>query len=196
MHAVVGVGPSGNRLTLDAGCSSVAGTDRVRFVNETPATMNLFFESGQENPSYQALAPGGDVVFPTLKAGDSFHIQAEAPGFGVVTIEVATVHGANDCHVQAQAVLTRYTPTSTPTPTPTSTPDNQQDEFDVILEAAGASKIQVIKVIREITGLGLKEAKDLVDSAPSPVFDGKVNKETAERAKARLEAVGASVTLK
>jgi large subunit ribosomal protein L7/L12 len=190
---VLGVGPSGNQLTLDAGCNSVLGTDFIRFNNRTPAAMDFFFESGGENPSYHTLAPGGDVVFETLKAGDSFHIQAQAPGFGVVTIEVATVHRANDCHAQAQAVLT--TPTSSPTPTPPP-PAEEQDEFEVVLEAAGANKIQVIKVIRELTNLGLKEAKELVESAPKSVFDGKVNREMAEKAKAALEGVGASVTIK
>ncbi|MEV7005408.1 50S ribosomal protein L7/L12 [Streptosporangium sp. NPDC051022] len=72
----------------------------------------------------------------------------------------------------------------------------EQDEFDVVLEAAGDKKIQVIKEIRALTSLGLKEAKDLVDGAPKPVFDGKVNKEQAEKAKAALEAVGATVTVK
>ncbi|MFG3442544.1 50S ribosomal protein L7/L12 [Nonomuraea sp. NPDC047897] len=72
----------------------------------------------------------------------------------------------------------------------------EQDEFEVILEAAGDKKIQVIKEIRALTSLGLKEAKDLVDGAPSPVFDGKVNKEQAEKAKAALEGAGASVTVK
>ncbi|WP_030451511.1 50S ribosomal protein L7/L12 [Herbidospora cretacea] len=72
----------------------------------------------------------------------------------------------------------------------------EQDEFDVILEAAGDKKIQVIKEIRALTSLGLKEAKDLVDGAPKPVFDGKVNKEQAEKAKAALEGAGAKVTVK
>ncbi|MEV6157520.1 50S ribosomal protein L7/L12 [Nonomuraea sp. NPDC052129] len=72
----------------------------------------------------------------------------------------------------------------------------EQDEFDVILEAAGDKKIQVIKEIRALTSLGLKEAKDLVDGAPKNVFDGKVNKEQAEKAKAALEGAGASVTVK
>jgi large subunit ribosomal protein L7/L12 len=131
-------------------------------------------------------------VIETLKAGDSLHIQAQAPGLGVVTIEVATVHRANDCHVQAQALLTRYAGTATPTPSPAE----EQDEFDVILESTGDNKIQVIKVVREIvSGLGLKEAKELVEAAPKAVLQ-KVNKETAESAKARLEAVGARVTLK
>jgi large subunit ribosomal protein L7/L12 len=71
----------------------------------------------------------------------------------------------------------------------------EQDEFDVILEAAGDKKIQVIKEVRPLTGLGLKEAKDLVDSAPTRVLE-KVNKETAEKAKAVLEGVGATVTVK
>ena len=71
----------------------------------------------------------------------------------------------------------------------------EQDEFDVILTAAGDKKIQVIKEVRALTSLGLKEAKDLVDGAPKPVLE-KVTKEAAEKAKAALEAAGASVTLK
>jgi large subunit ribosomal protein L7/L12 len=71
----------------------------------------------------------------------------------------------------------------------------EQDEFDVILEAAGEKKIQVIKEVRALTSLGLKEAKDLVDAAPKPVLE-KVAKEAAEKAKAALEGAGATVTLK
>ena len=70
-----------------------------------------------------------------------------------------------------------------------------QDEFDVILEGAGDKKIQVIKEVRTITGLGLKEAKDLVEGAPKPVLE-KANKEAADKAKEALEAAGASVTVK
>src|SRR6185437_8207255 len=65
----------------------------------------------------------------------------------------------------------------------------EQDEFDVILDSAGDKKIQVIKEVRTLTNLGLKEAKDLVDGAPKPVLE-KVNKETAEKAKAALEGAG------
>ncbi len=72
----------------------------------------------------------------------------------------------------------------------------EQDEFEVILESAGDKKIQVIKEIRTLTSLGLKEAKDLVDGAPKSVFDGKVAKEQAEKAKAALEGAGARVTVK
>ena len=71
----------------------------------------------------------------------------------------------------------------------------EQDEFDVVLEAAGEKKIQVIKEVRSLTSLGLKEAKDLVDGAPKPVLE-KVAKDAAEKAKAALEGVGATVTLK
>ena len=70
-----------------------------------------------------------------------------------------------------------------------------QDEFDVILESAGEKKIQVIKVVRELTSLGLKEAKDLVDGAPKALLE-KVNKEAADKAKAALEEAGAGVTVK
>ena len=71
----------------------------------------------------------------------------------------------------------------------------EQDSFDVVLEADGGKKIQVIKVVRELTGLGLKEAKDLVEAAPKAVLE-KANKEAAEKAKTKLEAEGAKVTLK
>jgi large subunit ribosomal protein L7/L12 len=71
----------------------------------------------------------------------------------------------------------------------------EQDEFDVVLTGAGAQKIQVIKVVRELTSLGLKEAKDLVDGAPKAVLE-KANKEAAEAAKAKLEEAGASVEVK
>jgi large subunit ribosomal protein L7/L12 len=70
-----------------------------------------------------------------------------------------------------------------------------QDEFDVILEGAGDKKIQVIKEVRALTNLGLKEAKDLVESTPKPVLE-KVTKEAADKAKEALEGAGASVTLK
>ena len=71
----------------------------------------------------------------------------------------------------------------------------EQSEFDVVLESDGGKKIQVIKVVRELTGLGLKEAKDLVEAAPKPVLE-KASKENADKAKAKLEAEGAKVTLK
>lgn len=71
----------------------------------------------------------------------------------------------------------------------------EKDEFDVVLTAAGSAKIQVIKEVRGLTSLGLKEAKDLVDAAPSNVLEG-VDKETAEKAKEAIEAVGGSVELK
>ncbi len=73
--------------------------------------------------------------------------------------------------------------------------EEEQDEFDVVLEAAGDKKIQVIKEVRALTSLGLKEAKDLVDGAPKVVLE-KVTKEAAEKAKAALEGAGAKVTLK
>ena len=71
----------------------------------------------------------------------------------------------------------------------------EKDEFDVILEAAGDKKIQVIKEVRSLTSLGLKEAKDLVDGAPKPLLE-RVNKEAADKARAALEGAGATVTVK
>ena len=73
--------------------------------------------------------------------------------------------------------------------------EEEKDEFDVVLEAAGDKKIQVIKEVRALTSLGLKEAKDLVDEAPKTVLE-KVNKEAAEKAKAALEGAGATVSVK
>lgn len=73
--------------------------------------------------------------------------------------------------------------------------EEEQDEFDVVLAAAGGEKIKVIKEVRGLTSLGLKEAKDLVDSAPKAILEG-VDKDTANKAKEALEAVGATIELK
>ncbi len=73
--------------------------------------------------------------------------------------------------------------------------EEEKDEFDVVLTAAGDKKIQVIKEVRALTSLGLKEAKDLVDGAPKPVLE-KVNKEQADEARAKLEGAGATVEVK
>jgi large subunit ribosomal protein L7/L12 len=78
---------------------------------------------------------------------------------------------------------------------PAGEAEEEQSEFDVILAAAGGQKIQVIKEVRALTTLGLKEAKDLVDGAPKPVLE-RVNKETADKAKEQLEGVGATVEIK
>lgn len=74
-------------------------------------------------------------------------------------------------------------------------PAEEKDEFDVILESAGSAKIAVIKEVRALTSLGLKEAKDLVDGAPKPILEG-VNKEAADKAKEALEGAGAEVSVK
>jgi large subunit ribosomal protein L7/L12 len=105
------------------------------------------------------------------KFEETFEVTAAAP------VAVAAAPGAAAAGAPAEAA-------------------EEQSEFDVILEGAGDKKIGVIKVVREIvSGLGLKEAKDLVDSAPKPLLE-KVAKEAAEEAKAKLEAAGASVTVK
>jgi large subunit ribosomal protein L7/L12 len=78
---------------------------------------------------------------------------------------------------------------------PAAEAEPEQDEFDVVLDGDGGKKIQVIKVVRALTGLGLKEAKDLVEAAPKPILE-KVNKEAADKAKEQLEAEGAQVTVK
>src|SRR5579859_5992970 len=104
------------------------------------------------------------------KFEDTFDVKAAAP------VAVAAVAGAGGAGAAAEEV-------------------EEQDEFDVILDAAGDKKIQVIKEVRTLTSLGLKEAKDLVDGAPKTVLE-KVNKESAEKAKAALEGAGATVTVK
>lgn len=78
---------------------------------------------------------------------------------------------------------------------PAEEAEPEQDEFDVVLDSDGGKKIQVIKVVRELTGLGLKEAKDLVEGAPQAILE-KANRENADQAKEKLEAEGAKITLK
>ena len=102
---------------------------------------------------------------------DTFDVKAAAP---VAVAAAPAVGGAGGAEAEAA---------------------EEQDEFDVILEGAGEKKIQVIKEVRSLTSLGLKEAKDLVDGAPKTVLE-KVNKEAADKAKAALEGAGASVTVK
>ncbi|SNY51998.1 50S ribosomal protein L7/L12 [Paractinoplanes atraurantiacus] len=99
---------------------------------------------------------------------ETFEVTAAAP------VAVAAVGGGGAAPAEAEA---------------------EKDSFDVVLEGDGGKKIQVIKVVRELTGLGLKEAKDAVESAPKAILEG-VNKEKADAAKAKLEAEGAKVTLK
>jgi large subunit ribosomal protein L7/L12 len=101
---------------------------------------------------------------------ETFEVTAAAP------VAVAAAPGAGGGAAEAEA-------------------EEEKDSFDVVLEAAGDKKIQVIKEVRVLTSLGLKEAKDLVDAAPKAVLEG-VTKENAEKAKATLEAAGATITLK
>jgi large subunit ribosomal protein L7/L12 len=98
--------------------------------------------------------------------------------------------------VSAAAPVAVAAPAGAGAPTAEAAPaEEEKDEFDVVLASAGDRKIQVIKEVRALTGLGLKEAKDLVDSAPKPVLE-KASKEDAEKAKAQLEGAGATVELK
>ncbi|WP_166845631.1 50S ribosomal protein L7/L12 [Isoptericola sp. BMS4] len=103
---------------------------------------------------------------------DKFEVTAAAPA-AVAVAGAPAAGGAGDAGAAAE----------------------EKDEFDVILEAAGDKKIQVIKEVRALTSLGLKEAKDLVDGAPKPVLEG-ADKAAAEKAKEALEGAGATVTLK
>src|SRR5688500_9345747 len=111
-------------------------------------------------------AGGGDAAADEEKAGGT------APAPAAVAVAAAPGGGGGDAAAE-----------------------EEKDEFDVVLTAAGDKKIQVIKEVRALTNLGLKEAKDLVDGAPKPVLE-KVNKDDAEKAKAQLEAAGASVEVK
>jgi len=95
--------------------------------------------------------------------------------------------------------VTAAAPVAAPQTTPSGTGDGapaeeEKDEFDVVLDAVGEKKIQVIKEVRTLTSLGLKEAKDLVEAAPKPILE-RVNKEAADKAKEALEAAGASVSV-
>jgi large subunit ribosomal protein L7/L12 len=105
------------------------------------------------------------------KFEDTFDVKAAAP----VAVAAAAPGAGGGAAAEAEA--------------------EEQDEFDVILEAAGDKKIQVIKEVRTLTSLGLKEAKDLVDGAPKPLLE-RVNKEAADKARAALEGAGATVTVK
>jgi len=105
------------------------------------------------------------------KFEEAFDVQAAAP----VAVAAAAPGGGGAAAAEAEA--------------------EEKDEFDVVLEAAGDKKIQVIKEVRSLTSLGLKEAKDLVDGAPKPLLEH-VNKETADKARAALEGAGATVTVK
>ena len=105
------------------------------------------------------------------KFEEAFDVKAAAP----VAVAAAAPGGGGAAAAEAEA--------------------EEKDEFDVILEAAGDKKIQVIKEVRTLTSLGLKEAKDLVDGAPKPLLE-RVNKEAADKAKAALEGAGATVTVK
>ena len=105
------------------------------------------------------------------KFEETFDVQAAAP----VAVAAAAPGGGGAATAEAEA--------------------EEKDEFDVVLEAAGDKKIQVIKEVRSLTSLGLKEAKDLVDGAPKPLLEH-VNKETADKARAALEGAGATVTVK
>jgi large subunit ribosomal protein L7/L12 len=105
------------------------------------------------------------------KFEEAFDVKAAAP----VAVAAAAPGGGGAAAAEAEA--------------------EEKDEFDVILEAAGDKKIQVIKEVRSLTSLGLKEAKDLVDGAPKPLLEH-VNKETADKARAALEGAGATVTVK
>ena len=97
--------------------------------------------------------------------------------------------------VQAASMAMAAPQTSAGKAEGTAAPVEEKTEFDVILENAGTNKIQTIKIVRELTSLGLKEAKDLVDSVPKPLKN-RVNKEEAEKIKAKLEEVGAKVEIK
>ena len=123
--------------------------------------------SKDEVLEYIKQAPALELAELVKELEDVFGVSAAAP----VAVAAAPAAGGGDAAVE------------------------EKDSFDVVLTGAGDKKIQVIKVVRELTSLGLKEAKDLVDGAPKPVLEG-VNKEKAEEAKAKLEESGAAVEVK
>src|SRR5207248_737802 len=131
--------------------------------------------AGEEAPPAEVEPPAAEVEPPAAEAPAA---EVEAPAAEAPAAEAPEPPAAE---------------AATPEE-PAEAPAEEKDEFDVILEAAGDKKIQVIKEVRTLTSLGLKEAKDLVDGAPKPVLE-KVSKEDAEKAKAQLEAAGATVSL-
>ena len=115
---------------------------------------------------------------------------------GMTVLELSELLKAFEERFGVTAAAPVAAPTSAPAGAEAAAPvEEEQDEFDVILTGAGEKKIQVIKEVRALTNLGLKEAKDLVDSAPKPVLE-KVAKEDAEKARAQLEGAGAAVEVK
>lgn len=116
---------------------------------------------------------------------------------GLTVVELADLVKAleNEFGVSAAAPVAVAAAPAAAGAAPAAAPEEEKTEFDVILTAVGDKKINVIKVVREITGLGLKEAKDLVDNVPKPVKE-KVSKEEAEAAKAKLAEAGATVEIK
>ncbi|MEW6772010.1 MAG: 50S ribosomal protein L7/L12 [Bacillota bacterium] len=116
---------------------------------------------------------------------------------GLTVVELADLVKAleNEFGVSAAAPVAVAAAPAAAGTAPAAAPEEEKTEFDVILTAVGDKKINVIKVVREITGLGLKEAKDLVDNVPKPVKE-KVSKEEAEAAKAKLAEAGATVEIK
>jgi large subunit ribosomal protein L7/L12 len=110
---------------------------------------------------------------------------------GMTVLELAELVKA----VEEEFGVTAAAPTAVAGPAAAAAPAEEKTEFDVILTAAGADKIKVIKVVREITSLGLKEAKELVDNAPKPIKEA-IAKADAEAIKAKLAEVGATVDIK
>jgi large subunit ribosomal protein L7/L12 len=111
---------------------------------------------------------------------------------GMTMLEVSSLVKEMEEHFGVTAAMPMMGPVM---PGPGPAPVEEKTEFDVVLQAAGEKKIQVIKVVREVTGLGLKEAKDLVDGAPKPVKE-KITKEEAASIKQKLEENGATVEIK
>jgi len=114
---------------------------------------------------------------------------------GMTVLELAELVKAFEKEFGVTAAAPVAVAAAAPAAAPAAAEVEEKTEFDVILKDAGANKIQVIKVVREITGLGLKEAKDLVDGAPKPIKE-KVNKDEAAQIKAKLAEAGATVEIK
>ncbi|MDR7483733.1 MAG: 50S ribosomal protein L7/L12 [Armatimonadota bacterium] len=114
---------------------------------------------------------------------------------GLTVLELADLVKALEEKFGVSAAVPVAAPAVAGAPSAAAPPVEEQTEFDVVLEKVGEKKIQVIKVVRELTGLGLKEAKDLVDGAPKPVKE-KVSRQEAETIKQKLEAEGATVVIK
>src|SRR6266511_624634 len=180
------------RAAADAGISGLddlfTGPTALAFVSGDPVEVAKGLrEFAKTNP---LLVIKGGVFEGRTMSADEVRKLADLESREVILAKLAGAMKASLSKAAAPAAMMMAAPAAAP-----AEEVEEPTEFDVILESDGGKKIQVIKVVRELTGLGLKEAKDLVEAAPKPVLE-KANKESAEKARTKLEPEGAKFTTK